>query len=68
VAIHDCGEYVRHYPYGQKALDEIGGKRLIMAHMEHSAATVRYEALLAVQKLMTDHWCGAVCVLGGGAA
>jgi len=56
VAIHDCGEYVTHYPYGRKALDELGAKEHVMELMEHEDSTVRYEALLAVQKMMTDNW------------
>jgi V-type H+-transporting ATPase subunit H len=34
VAIHDCGEYVTHYPYGRKALNELGAKAHIMELME----------------------------------
>ncbi|EDQ85875.1 uncharacterized protein MONBRDRAFT_34046 [Monosiga brevicollis MX1] len=56
VAIHDCGEYVRHYPYGKNALSKLGAKEKIMALMEGRDQRVRYEALIAVQKMMTDHW------------
>ena len=33
VAVHDVGEYVRHYPYGKRALEELGAKALVMGHM-----------------------------------
>eukprot|EP00045_Choanoeca_perplexa_P007557 m.69377 g.69377 ORF g.69377 m.69377 type:complete len:473 (+) comp14121_c0_seq1:83-1501(+) len=56
VAVHDVGEYVRHYPYGKRALEELGAKALVMAHMAHEDSQVRYESLIAVQKLMTDQW------------
>eukprot|EP00127_Corallochytrium_limacisporum_P004013 Clim_evm62s156 gene=Clim_evmTU62s156 len=56
VGCHDLGEYVRHYPFGKKALDELGGKDTIMALMNHSDTAVRYEALLAIQKMMLNNW------------
>eukprot|EP00730_Choanoeca_flexa_P008213 TRINITY_DN12462_c0_g2_i1.p1 TRINITY_DN12462_c0_g2~~TRINITY_DN12462_c0_g2_i1.p1 ORF type:complete len:501 (+),score=159.91 TRINITY_DN12462_c0_g2_i1:99-1505(+) len=56
IAVHDLGEYVRHYPFGKRALDELGAKPLIMGHMGHPDSQVRYESLIAVQKLMTDQW------------
>jgi V-type H+-transporting ATPase subunit H len=58
VAAHDIGEYVRLYPRGKKMLDTLGTKNAIMTlMMEHSDQNVRYEALVAVQKLMTNNWC-----------
>lgn len=57
VAAHDCGEYVRHHPRGKLVLEKLGGKQYIMKHMANKEhATVRYEALIAVQKLMTQNW------------
>jgi len=57
VAAHDIGEYIRYYPHGKKALDELGAKGAIMAHMvDSSDPTVRYEALIAIQKIMTHNW------------
>ncbi|XP_065193460.1 V-type proton ATPase subunit H-like [Sycon ciliatum] len=56
VAAHDFGEYVRHYPRGKKVLDSLGGKQLIMGLMNHADGQVRYEALVAVQKMMVQNW------------
>uniref|UniRef100_A0A452EVL5 V-type proton ATPase subunit H n=1 Tax=Capra hircus TaxID=9925 RepID=A0A452EVL5_CAPHI len=55
VAAHDVGEYVRHYPRGKRVIEQLGGKQLVMNHMHHEDQQVRYNALLAVQKLMVKH-------------
>uniref|UniRef100_A0A8C7KJT3 V-type proton ATPase subunit H n=1 Tax=Oncorhynchus kisutch TaxID=8019 RepID=A0A8C7KJT3_ONCKI len=56
VAAHDVGEYVRHYPRGKRVIEQLGGKQLVMNHMHHDDQLVRYNALLAVQKLMVHNW------------
>ncbi|XP_062338470.1 V-type proton ATPase subunit H isoform X2 [Osmerus eperlanus] len=56
VAAHDVGEYVRHYPRGKRVIEQLGGKQLVMNHMHHEDQLVRYNALLAVQKLMVHNW------------
>ncbi|CAM9640952.1 V-type proton ATPase subunit H [Petromyzon marinus] len=56
VAAHDVGEYVRHYPRGKRIIEQLGGKTLVMNHMHHEDQHVRYNALLAVQKLMVHNW------------
>lgn len=56
IAAHDCGEYVRHYPRGKQVIETLGGKGYIMKHMTNPDSAVRYEALIAVQKLMTQNW------------
>ena len=57
VASHDIGEYVRCYPRGKKVLDSTGAKTAVMGLMMDSTdSNVRYEALVAVQKLMTNNW------------
>uniref|UniRef100_A0A672Z0M0 V-type proton ATPase subunit H n=1 Tax=Sphaeramia orbicularis TaxID=375764 RepID=A0A672Z0M0_9TELE len=55
VAAHDIGEYVRHYPRGKRVIEQLGGKQLVMNHMHHEDQLVRYNALLAVQKLMVHN-------------
>ncbi|KAL6084901.1 hypothetical protein STEG23_008576, partial [Scotinomys teguina] len=55
VAAHDVGEYVRHYPRGKRVIEQLGGKQLVMNHMHHEDQQVRYNALLAVQKLMVHN-------------
>lgn len=56
VASYDIGEYVRHYPRGKHVIEQLGGKQLVMQHLSHEDPNVRYEALLAVQKLMVHNW------------
>ena len=57
VAAHDIGEYIRVYPRGKKAIDALGAKTAIMRHMVDSTdSSVRYEALVAIQKIMTHNW------------
>ncbi|XP_041468754.1 V-type proton ATPase subunit H-like [Lytechinus variegatus] len=56
VSAHDIGEYVRHYPRGKNVIEQLGGKHLVMQYMTHEDPNVRYEALLAVQKLMVHNW------------
>jgi len=56
VACFDLGEYVRHYQRGKHVLEQLGGKTMVMALLSHDDSNVRYEALLAVQKLMVHNW------------
>jgi len=56
VACFDLGEYVRHYSRGKHVLEQLGGKTMVMALLGHEDPNVRYEALLAVQKLMVHNW------------
>ncbi|XP_063406931.1 V-type proton ATPase subunit H-like isoform X3 [Mytilus trossulus] len=56
VAAHDLGEYVRHYPRGKNVIEQLGGKQLVMQYLSHEDPNVRFEALIAVQKLMVHNW------------
>ncbi|XP_026321737.1 V-type proton ATPase subunit H isoform X2 [Hyposmocoma kahamanoa] len=56
VACYDIGEYVRHYPRGKHIIEQLGGKQRVMHLLSHDDPNVRYEALLAVQKLMVHNW------------
>lgn len=56
IANYDIGEYVRHYPRGKHVIEQLGGKHLVMQHLAHEDPNVRYNALLAVQKLMVHNW------------
>lgn len=56
VACYDIGEFVRHYQRGKNVLEQLGGKQLVMQLLNHTDPNVRYEALLAVQKLMVHNW------------
>ena len=37
-------------------VDKLGGKQMVMQHLAHEDPNVRYEALLAVQKIMVHNW------------
>ncbi|XP_005101408.1 V-type proton ATPase subunit H [Aplysia californica] len=56
VAAHDIGEYVRYYPRGKNIVEQLGGKQMVMQFMMHSDPNVKYEALIAVQKIMVHNW------------
>ncbi|KAI8916734.1 ATPase, V1 complex, subunit H [Powellomyces hirtus] len=53
VAAHDLGQYVKFATNGKRALEEIGAKTQVMQLMTHDDPDVRYQALMAVQKMMT---------------
>ena len=56
VACHDLGEYSRYYPRGKQVLESLGIKPHIMRLMAHKDKLVKYEALMAVQKIMVQNW------------
>jgi len=56
VAVHDVGQYVKHYERGKKPIAELGGKARAMELMTHSDSNVRYRALLSVQQLVSQPW------------
>lgn len=56
VAVHDLGEYCRAYTRGRSNIEELGGKKAIMALMANPDPSVRYEALVATQKMMVRGW------------
>ncbi|XP_064597515.1 V-type proton ATPase subunit H-like [Liolophura sinensis] len=56
VAAHDIGEYVRYYPRGKNVIEQLGAKQMVMQYLVHEDPNVRYEALIAVQKLMVHNW------------
>ncbi|KAK2719998.1 hypothetical protein QYM36_004041 [Artemia franciscana] len=56
VAAYDVGEFVRHYPRGKSFIEQLGGKELVMQLLTHENPGVRYESLLALQKLMVHNW------------
>ncbi|EJW85443.1 V-type proton ATPase subunit H [Wuchereria bancrofti] len=56
VAVHDIGEYVRHYPRGKNKIEQLQGKEAVMKLLSADDPNVRYHSLLAIQKLMVHNW------------
>ncbi|CAL8073697.1 unnamed protein product [Calicophoron daubneyi] len=56
VAVHDIGEFVRHYPRGKQVIESLGGKQLVMSLLQHGDPNVRYNALVSLQKIMVHNW------------
>ncbi|KAG1759401.1 ATPase V1 complex subunit H [Suillus occidentalis] len=56
VAVHDLGQYVKHYERGKKIITDLGGKARAMELMTHPDPDVRYRALLSVQELVSHPW------------
>ncbi|VIO89963.1 Uncharacterized protein BM_BM5791 [Brugia malayi] len=56
VAVHDIGEYVRHYPRGKNKIEQLQGKQAVMKLLSADDPNVRYHSLLAIQKLMVHNW------------
>ncbi len=56
VAAHDVGQYVKFYPNGKKIVESLGAKTKIMELMASEVPEVRYNALVATQKMMVNAW------------
>ncbi|KDQ60593.1 hypothetical protein JAAARDRAFT_31557 [Jaapia argillacea MUCL 33604] len=56
VAVHDLGQYVKHYDRGKKIITDLGGKERAMQLMSHENPDVRYQALISVQRLVSQPW------------
>ncbi|EPQ58239.1 ATPase, V1 complex, subunit H [Gloeophyllum trabeum ATCC 11539] len=56
VAAHDLGQYVKHYERGKKVVTDLGAKTRVMELMTHPNPDVRYQALISVQRLVSQPW------------
>ncbi|XP_062508103.1 V-type proton ATPase subunit H-like [Corticium candelabrum] len=56
ITVHDFGQYVRFYPRGKDYIESEGVKQRIMHLLQHEDSSVKYEALVAVQKMMVQNW------------
>ncbi|KZS99026.1 ATPase, V1 complex, subunit H [Sistotremastrum niveocremeum HHB9708] len=56
VAAHDVGQYVKYYERGKKVVSDLGAKTRVMELMGHSSSDVRYQALISVQRLISNPW------------
>ncbi|KAJ1926668.1 H(+)-transporting V1 sector ATPase subunit H [Tieghemiomyces parasiticus] len=56
VAAHDIGQFAKYYSQGKKLVQESGAKAKVMELMTHPNPDVKYQALVAVQILMSHAW------------
>ncbi|KAJ1961201.1 H(+)-transporting V1 sector ATPase subunit H, partial [Dimargaris xerosporica] len=56
IAAHDVGEFAKHYSSGKKMVQQLGAKEKVMELMTHHNPDVKYQALVAVQTLMSHAW------------
>jgi len=56
VAVHDLGQYVKHYERGKKVITDLGAKARAMELMTHPNSDVRYHALISVHQLVSHPW------------
>ena len=56
IAANDVGQYAKYHSNGKKYILQVGAKSKVMELMSHQDKDVRYQSLLAVQKLMTNAW------------
>ncbi|WVR08626.1 hypothetical protein IAU60_005682 [Kwoniella sp. DSM 27419] len=57
VAAHDIGQFVKWGgDKSKRTIDQLNGKTRVMELMSHENADVRYQALMTVQRLMSQHW------------
>ncbi len=56
VAANDIGAFVKHYPEGRNVAQKVGAKTRVMELMANADPDVRFEALNAVQNLLSRAW------------
>lgn len=57
VAAHDIGQFVKWGgDKSKQTIDDLHGKTRVMELMGHENADVRYQALMTVQRLVSQHW------------
>ncbi|KAK4053341.1 H(+)-transporting V1 sector ATPase subunit H [Microbotryomycetes sp. JL221] len=56
VAANDVAQYVKYCDTSKKTLDDLGAKARVMELMGHSDPDVKYNSLVATQRLMSHAW------------
>lgn len=46
--------FIFHFLFS--VIEQLGGKQMVMQYLSHEDPNVRFEALIAVQKLMVHNW------------
>ncbi|GAA5861771.1 hypothetical protein JCM1840_005261 [Sporobolomyces johnsonii] len=56
VAANDIAQFVKFYDNGKKALEDLGAKARVMELMGHQDPDVKYQSLVATQRLVSHAW------------
>eukprot|EP00741_Cyanophora_paradoxa_P012481 tig00020610_g12060.t1 len=56
IVCHDLGEFVRFHPRGRQLLQSMEAKGTMLGLMAHQDAEVKKHALVAVQRMLCQHW------------
>ncbi|KWU42070.1 ATPase, V1 complex, subunit H [Rhodotorula sp. JG-1b] len=56
VAANDVAQFVKFHETGKKAIEDLGAKARVMQLMTHADPDVKYQSLLATQRLMSHAW------------
>ncbi|GAA5878660.1 hypothetical protein JCM3774_000442 [Rhodotorula dairenensis] len=56
VAANDVAQFVKYHETGKKAIEDLGAKARVMQLMTHADPDVKYQSLLATQRLMSHAW------------
>ncbi|BGP44113.1 H(+)-transporting V1 sector ATPase subunit H [Rhodotorula kratochvilovae] len=56
VAANDLAQFVKHYDGAKKAIDDLGAKGRVMELMTHADPDVKYQSLVATQRLLSHAW------------
>ncbi|KAK4048902.1 H(+)-transporting V1 sector ATPase subunit H [Microbotryomycetes sp. JL201] len=56
VAANDVAQYVKYCDVSKKTLDDLGAKARVMELMGHSDPDVKYNSLVATQRLLSHAW------------
>ncbi|GAA5913427.1 H(+)-transporting V1 sector ATPase subunit H [Sporobolomyces salmoneus] len=56
VAANDIAQFVKFHDNGKKAIEDLGAKARVMELMAHGDPDVKYQSLVATQRLMSHAW------------
>ncbi|CEQ40858.1 SPOSA6832_02514, partial [Sporobolomyces salmonicolor] len=56
VAANDIAQFVKFYDNGKKAVEDLGAKARVMELMSHQDPDVKYQSLVATQRLVSHAW------------
>ncbi|GAA5825560.1 hypothetical protein JCM5353_002340 [Sporobolomyces roseus] len=56
VAANDIAQFVKFNDNGKKAIEDLGAKARVMELMAHGDPDVKYQSLVATQRLMSQSW------------